>query len=383
MIVAVLSALPTALSPVRWTGTDALFYQAQSLEIQGDTPAHARQVVMASRPGRVALATDRRLYPLTARALASPAWRRYSARFYRRRWTVPAMTALLSGALGDHSQLVVSLLGYLAIGVLLYLLLARRFPPALSAGVTIVFLLCWPMRFASLMPGTDSWGLALLLLALLLGLVVLERGLRWLPAWMLTLVVLSLTREDGLVALVAAVWLAVTLRTRRPVALAAGAVVATLPVSLLLGTSLQESIAYVENRYYPVAHPTWSYVISHYVPMARYTLRSDLTFPQAQGWSIPSSVLWYLGMLVLLAGIVRLLRRGGEDPYFRLIRATLLGACLYIAISINYTNLRLELVFVPGLAVGLALLLESLIARGQQRPARMGAAGPVNALGPG
>jgi hypothetical protein len=360
--VGILSALATVTGPLDWSGTDPLFYQAQSLEVRGVSRAQALRTVVDGTPGRRALATDRRLYPITARQLASPRWRNYSARFYRRRWTVPALTALLSPLFGQRSLLLASVLGYLAVGLLLLALLARRFAPGTSAFVAIVFLLCWPLRSSSLAPGTDSWGLALLLLALLCGLWVLERGVGWLPLWILTLAVLSFTREDGVVAVLAAFWLALRMRTARAAGLAAGGVLALAPAALLLGTSLQVSLAYVENGYNPPPQTSWSYVITHYWPMFRYTLHSDFTFPQAQGWSIPSSLLWYLGMLLLLAGIVTLLRKGGPDPYFRLIRGTLLGAIVYIAVSINYTNLRLETVFIPALAVGLAVLIQTYLA---------------------
>lgn len=74
-------------------------------------------------------------------------------------------------------------------------------------------------------------------------------------------------------------------------------------------------------------------------------------------------MLGYLAVgLLLLAGIVTLLRKGAPDPYFRLIRGTLLGAIVYIAVSINYTNLRLETVFIPALAVGLAVLIQTYLA---------------------
>jgi hypothetical protein len=46
-----------------------------------------------------------------------------------------------------------------------------------------------------------------------------------------------------------------------------------------------------------------------------------------------------------------------------LIRGTLPGAILYVALAVNYTSLRLEMAFLPALAVGLALLVETLRAQ--------------------
>jgi hypothetical protein len=62
-------------------------------------------------------------------------------------------------------------------------------------------------------------------------------------------------------------------------------------------------------------------------------------------------------------GVIVLLRRGGDDPFFRLIRGTLPGAVLYVGLAVSYTSLRLEMAFVPALAVGLALLLETALVR--------------------
>ena len=357
------TAVPKLTGPVPWDGTDPLFYQAQSLELRGAGETQARAEVLDSAPGRITMAVDRRLHPITARQLASPRWRRYSAPMYRRRWVVPAATALLSPLFGDRSQFIVGGIGYLLAGVLLYLLLARRFSPTVSVGVTAVFLLCWPMRHEALTPGTDSWGLAMLLAALLAALTVLQRGMKFLPLWIAIILVASITREDYIVALVAVLWMALRTRAARPAAMVAGGVAAALPVTLLFGTSLSVVLAYVENGYNPPPSTSLSYILTHYWPTFRYTVHSDLTFPQAQGWPLWSSALWYLGMLILLAGVFLLVRRGGTDPFYRLIRGALLGAVAYILISVNYTDLRLELVFVPPLAVSLALLVEWVLDR--------------------
>jgi hypothetical protein len=66
---------------------------------------------------------------------------------------------------------------------------------------------------------------------------------------------------------------------------------------------------------------------------------------------------------VLVAGVIVLLRQRGGDPFLHLIRGTLPGAILYVALAVNYTSLRLEMAFLPALAVGLALLVETLRAQ--------------------
>ena len=70
--------------------------------------------------------------------------------------------------------------------------------------------------------------------------------------------------------------------------------------------------------------------------------------------------LFYLACAILIVGMVLLLRRGGDDPFYRLIRGTLPGVVLYIGLAVSYTSLRLEMAFLPALAVGLALLFETL-----------------------
>ena len=346
---------------VQWT-PDGLFYEAQSLEVRGQSTDQAQQSVFRGPIGQHVIAVDARVAPSVARQLDSPAWVRKSAQHYRRRWLVPALGAALSPLFGERSLEIASLLGFLVLAVFLYLLLVRRFSPPVSAIVSSAFLVLGPVRTYALYPLTDIWGVAMLLVSLYAAVLVLDRGPRWLWLWAAAMAVLSLTRETSVVALLGVLWLAIRAPRPRNLALLATGVAVTLPASLLLGGSLRANLAYNESGFQP-QNSSWNYVVSHYWPALRSTVHSDLTVPHVEGWSIPHAILFYLACAVLVVGVILLLRRGGDDPFFPLIRGTLPGAVLYIGLAVSYTSLRLEMAFLPALAVGLALLLETALVR--------------------
>jgi hypothetical protein len=363
MIVFVVGAISLATEwphSVQWT-PDGLFYQAQSLEVRGESADQARRAVFQGPIGRHLIAADARAAPSVARELASAAWVRESSQHYRRRWLVPALGAALSPLVGQRDLQIASVLGFLVLAVFLYLLLARRFSPPLSAAVASIFLAVGPVRTYGPYPLTDIWGVAMLLVCLYAALLVVDRGPRWLWLWAAAMAVLSLTRETVVVALVGVLWLALRAPRPRNLALLASGVAVTLPASLLLGGSLRANLAYNESGFQP-PDSSWNYALGHYWPALRSTLHSDLTVPQVEGWSTPHAVLFYLCCAVLVAGVILLLRRRGGDPFFHLIRGTLPGAVLYIALAVNYTSLRLEMAFLPAVAVGLALLVNTLLA---------------------
>jgi len=352
--VALASSLTVWRHPVDWSDPDSVFYQAQAVEIRGASQQAALKHTFEGPIGRAARAWDH-----SHRYAANRAWVRYSARFYRRRWVVPALAAGLTGAAGSRSLQIVSVIGYLLIGGLVYLLLRRRFSHLTSGVVAIACVWLPPVRQYSFAPMTDSWGIALLLAALIAALTVLERGERWLPCWLAVLGVLSVTREDSIVAVGAACLVALLVRTRRAVWLAVSGIAVSIPAWAMLGAPLRETLAYTLNDFEPPGDPSWHFVGQLYVERLKSTIRSDLLYPHVSGWSTPYTIVWYLGFAIGLAGILLLLFRRDDDDFFRLIRGSLLGAAAYIALSVNYSGLRLELVFLPAVAVGLALLVDS------------------------
>ena len=260
---------------VQWT-PDGLFYQAQSLEVRGESANQARQAVFRGPIGRHLIATDARLAPSVARELASAGWVRASSQHYRRRWLAPAVGAGLSPLFGQRSLQIASLLGFLVLAVFLYLLLVRRFSPPLSAMVAAIFMVVGPVRTYARYPLTDIWGVAMLVVCLYAALLVVDRGPRWLWLWAAAMAVLSLTRETVVVALVGVLWLALRAPRPRNLALLASGVAVTLPASLLLGGSLRANLAYNESGFQP-RDSSWNYVVSHYWPALRSTraFRSD------------------------------------------------------------------------------------------------------------
>ena len=130
---------------------------------------------------------------------------------------------------------------------------------------------------------TDSWGIALLLAALIAALTVLERGERWLPCWVAVLGVLSVTRETSIVAVGAACLVAALTRTRRALWLAVSGVAVSIPALTILGAPLRETLAYTLNNFEPPADPSWSFVAHHYLPGLKSTIEAISSFRTSQG----------------------------------------------------------------------------------------------------
>jgi hypothetical protein len=67
---------------------------------------------------------------------------------------------------------------------------------------------------------------------------------------------------------------------------------------------------------------------------------------------------------IAIAGMATLfVPAGRRDALIDLARGASVGALATILVSVNCTGMRLELVFVPSVAVGMALLGERLLAR--------------------
>jgi hypothetical protein len=108
-------------------------------------------------------------------------------------------------------------------------------------------------------------------------------------------------------------------------------------------------------------------VISHYPASLWSVVRQDVHYPKTLSYA----PLWYLIGAALLGAVAYMFIAGPRgDPFFMLSRAGLVGAALLIAISINYTDMRLELVFIPGVAAGLAFALTRVLAASRAWPSR-------------
>ncbi|HEX3738072.1 MAG TPA: hypothetical protein VHV53_11060 [Solirubrobacterales bacterium] len=207
LLVAALASLHAWVSPVRWSDPDFLYYQAKALSFRGQDEHTALHEAFASPLADEVLAGERaelREDPAAPRKFTNPHWIDYSSRFYHRRILVPLMAAAIYPIFGLRSVLTMSLIGYLLISLALFALLRRRFGLWTSAVVAGVCVLAPPLRHASFVPGTDSWGLLLEICALLAAVLTFDRGSRWIAAWFVSLAALSVTRDDSVVPLVAA-----------------------------------------------------------------------------------------------------------------------------------------------------------------------------------
>jgi hypothetical protein len=339
----------------RYPGPDGLFYHARALEIRG---LSSHEALMQSFGGQIGRRTIAQFSdPAAARRSRDPKWIDYSARFYRRRVLFPAAIAVARPALGDRAGPVVGLLGAVLIGPLLFLLLRRRFSFRLSFGVAVAALL-WPPLVESAQGGVDTWGVVLEIVAVLCALAVLERGLRWLPAWAAAILALSFTHDATPVLLVGALVLLIAQRDRVRAALLATGVAAALPAVLLYPTSMREYLAYVVNGHDVPSDTSLGFILRHEPHQLGHYLKGEL-IDYAGGLAL--APLFYLACVVVFACVVNLLIRGGrQDPFLLFARGATVGGLVYLLLADNPTNFRLELVLLPFAAIALAFSVERL-----------------------
>lgn len=100
--------------PPQWK-PDALFFQAQLLEIRGADRQEALDEVFSGP-----LAEPRRIEELTkpeaVPRITDPEWVEYSSQFYRRRWVFPILGAAIEPVFGTGSLQIVSLIGFVLVG---------------------------------------------------------------------------------------------------------------------------------------------------------------------------------------------------------------------------------------------------------------------------
>ncbi len=339
-----------AVAIVFWTATpqwktDSLFYEAHVYQVEGDSHAVAYHKVFA---GPLSLIRRREFAskPLAQRNVGNPAWVRFSERFYERRWFVPAVAAAIAPFRGVDALRIASLIAYLLLGPCLYALLRLRAGRTVSFVIAAGALVLAPLIFNAGQPLTDTWGMVLEAVAATAALVSLERGRAWLLLWIAALVALSLTRDTTVVVVLPAVWLALRERTRAAVELAATGVVAALPAPLFLGAPLRIAMAYTFSGFNPPAHSSWSWVLGQYWPNLHSMISANLTYLQGHPLTAVFLVGGYLAPFLVRA-------RG--DRFVRFVRVAAVVSILLDALQPNYTEFRLELMFVPIAAAGLAI----------------------------
>jgi hypothetical protein len=326
---------------IAWT-PDGLFYAAQTLELRGESPAPARHRIFDGSTARPLRLQERTTLPQASRRVDNPEWVSYSAQFYRRRWFVPALAAAIYPWLGLRSLAVVSLIGYVAAGILIFSLLRQRFSRALAAAVATLFLALPSFRLYSFFPLTDSWGVALEVGCLSAALLTMRRGLAYLPLWVIAVAALSLTRDVAIAIVAAAVWLAIRTRTRRNLLVCASGLAAAVPAPLFLGAPLRAQLSWAFDGYHVPHRTSWPNLLHEYGPNLKSMILLDLQHHSAV-------MLLFAVALVALFGL-----RRGNDDYFQLVRASAIFSLLYLALVPVYTDFRLELALVPMVAVGVA-----------------------------
>jgi hypothetical protein len=337
---------------------DSLFYEAQLLRVQGSSKQEALHRVFTGPLAAPRVREELRDTPVPRRTVASPAWYRYSERFYDRRWVVPALGAAVEPIFGDDALRAVSLLGYVLAGLFIYALLALRFRPWIAALVALGALALGPLRYWSLLPLTDSFGVALEAAALATAVLALRRPRPWLAVFAATMLVLSFTRDATLVVITGLLWVALRERSRRAVTTLATAVAVSLPAPLIFGAPTREIIAYTLNQFHPPATASWTFIRGRYVAAEKGLVKDDLTYLLHHP---------YVGLFAV-AGLVALFAIRNDDTATRLIRGAVVGAAALLLLAPNYTALRLELPFVPLAAYGLGLLLHTVWRRAPRGP---------------
>lgn len=352
--------------------SDGLFYEVQRLQIQGHSEADATRMVFAGAIGRQTAGIEDR--PSHVRRVLDPHWVEYSKRFYRRRWLVPAVAAAVAPIVGDQpgrSLRWASLIGYLLVAPVLFLLLRRRFAPWPSAALAVACTLAPPVYKWSLGMRVDSWGLMLESLGFLAAVLVKDRGLRWLALWVGAIAALSITRDATAILVPAVLWLVIVewgkpAARRVNLALLGSGIAAAMPAFLLGGTPLRDQLAYVITGYKIPEDNSWGFIANHYADQFWRTLKTDLSYPT--DFPFPVAILLYAGLAVAAAALVAVvLHRSRRDPYFSLAKGAIPGCILLLLLANNAQAYRLELVFVPIAAIGLALMVRKASSRARER----------------
>jgi hypothetical protein len=351
---AVVHVWPAFQHRVVWT-PDSLYYEAKLLEIRGESHDAAMKRVFRGPLSASLRARD-------PQKTGNPRWVKYNEPFYDRRVAVPLVGAAIEPVAGDRSLLDISLAGYVATIVALFALLLLRFRLAIAAAVTAATIFLPPLVNHSSFPLTDSWGLALEIVALTAALLTLDRGRRWLPLWIASILLLSFTRDSTWIPVLAAGCVALKYRTRLPVTLFATGVAAALPALLLFKTPVRDLLALLVNHSEPPADPTWSFIASHYPRAVWELVRANVGFLRRGEWY---TAVYIVGGVLALLALVR--RRAALGMAGTLLATAAVLGVLYVLAAPVFSAFRLELVVVPVAAYGLALVAEAVAARAAER----------------
>ena len=346
---------PAWQDPVEWT-PDALYYQARLLEVRGVDDEVARERVFSGPISADLRARD-------PGHTGDREWVDYNEPFYERRVAVPAAGAAIYPLAGDRSLLYLSLAGYVAAVLALFGLLLLRFRIAVAAAVAAAAALLPPLVDHSSYPLTDSWGLALEIGALAAAVLAFDRGLRWLPLWIGAIGVLAFTRDSAWIPILAVGWCALRYRSRIPVTLFATGLAAALPALLLFTTPVRDLLAFNVNGSEPSSDTSWSFIASNYPSALVELVRANVGFLRRGEWY--TALFLVGGVLALVLLVWR--RRSVRSEATTLMTAAAVCGLGYVLAAPVFSAFRLELVFVPMSAWGIALGAEMAVERARER----------------
>jgi hypothetical protein len=355
----------TFAAPVKWA-PDALYYQARVLELRG-TP---HDVAMKRTFEGPISAKVRREDP---EHTGNQSWVRYNEPFYQRRVAVPLAAAAIYPLAGNRSLLYVSLAGDVAAVLAIFGLLLLRFRLVIATAVATATAFLPALVNNSSYPMTDSWGLTFEIVAFAAALLTLDRSRRWIPLWVAALALLAFTRDSAWVPIFAAGWCALRFRSRSSMTLFVSGLLAALPAVLLFRTPARDLLALLVNHSNVPTDRSWSFVVSHYPHAVVELIRANVGFLRRGEWY---TTVYLVGGVVALLALVRQRRVG--DLWPSLLRASVFLGLGYVLAAPVFSAFRLELVFVPMAAYGLALATELAASRAgaldwlaMRTPARM------------
>jgi hypothetical protein len=189
--------------------------------------------------------------------------------------------------------------------------------------------------------------------------------------WIAAIALLGFTRDSTWIPVLAAGWLALRYRSRVPVTLFASGVAAALPALIAFSTPVRTLLAELVNNSDPPADPSWAFIVRHYPHAVVDLVRADVGFLRRGEWY---TALYLVGGVLALLLIVW--RRRKREPETSLLAAGAFLGFAYVLAAPVFSAFRLELVFLPMAAYGLALVAERVAARIAEREVDLERVGP-------
>jgi hypothetical protein len=170
-------------------------------------------------------------------------------------------------------------------------------------------------------------------------------------------------------------WIALRERSRVPVTLFASGVAAAVPALVLFSTPVRDLLAFNVNGSEPSADTSWGFITGNYPDAVEQLVRANVGFLRRGEWY---TALYLLGGVLALLLLVWRRRETRGTSATLMVAAAVVGLGYVLAAPV-FSAFRLELVFVPLAAWGLALAGETAYARLAARRASALAAGtPVS-----